>query len=140
MRTRPRDVVALAVTLPWSLPALLWSLAWGGRPRRAPGVAGLLDCGGMRGGYARGGTTVGAVFLHGPQPASLELLRHERVHVTQWAVLGPLLPIAYGLAEIVGARERNIFERWAGLAAGGYLRPPTSAAPGGGAGCRNGPF
>lgn len=116
-------MVALLVTAPYTLPALVWGRAWGGRPRLAAGTPGLLDCGGMRGGYARGGTTVGAVFLHGPGTAGPALLRHERVHVTQWALLGPLLGPAYGLAELLGRRERNLFERWAGLEDGGYAPP-----------------
>jgi len=115
-----RDAAVLLVTVPWSLPALGWGVAWGGRPRPAPGCPGLIACGGMRGGYPRGGTTVGAVFLHGAGQAGPALLRHERVHVTQWALLGPVFPLAYAVAELVGSRERNVFERWAGLAAGGY--------------------
>lgn len=120
---RVRDGVVLALTAPYSLPALAWGRAWGGRVGWAPGCPGLIECAGMRGGFARGGTTVGAVFLHGPEVASPALLAHERVHVTQWALLGPLLPVTYAVAELLGPRERNVFERWAGLAAGGYPSP-----------------
>jgi hypothetical protein len=61
------------------------------------------------------------------------LLGHETRHVGQYAVLGPLFLPAYGLAAgwswlTTGAYGcRNVFERHAGLAAGGYrdlpLRP-----------------
>ena len=114
-------VLRFVLCLPWTVPALLWGLAWGGTPRLLPGL--VVGVHGMRGGYARGGTTVGAVWLHGSL-CDERRLRHEAVHVTQWAVLGPLLPVAYGLAELLRPVERNPFERWAGLADGGYREHP----------------
>jgi hypothetical protein len=58
------------------------------------------------------------------------LLGHESRHVWQYAVLGPLFWPAYWLAcgyswLVTGAYgARNVFERRAGLAAGGYLDAP----------------
>jgi len=76
----------------------------------------------MRGGYARGGTTIGNVYLTGGSSPSKRLLRHETKHADQWALLGPLFPFFYGLAELIGrGPKRNLFERWAGLEDGGYL-------------------
>jgi hypothetical protein len=52
------------------------------------------------------------------------LLRHETRHTRQWAIFGGGLgfPIFYGLESLrTGSDEcRNVFERWAGLAEGGY--------------------
>lgn len=61
------------------------------------------------------------------------LLRHEARHATQYAVFGlPFLPL-YGLAAL-WSRARtgtwyaaNVFERWAGLADGGYPTDTRSA-------------
>jgi hypothetical protein len=62
-----------------------------------------------------------------------ELLGHETRHVGQYAILGPLFLPAYAVASawswlVAGEYGcRNVFERHAGLAAGGYddlpLRP-----------------
>ncbi len=58
-----------------------------------------------------------------------ELLRHETRHVNQYALLGPLFWPAYWLAcgwsyALTGSYGgRNVFERHAGLAAGGYREP-----------------
>lgn len=55
------------------------------------------------------------------------LHEHEWKHSIQWAVLGPVLfPLLYGLAELAyPSRDRNPFERMAGLVDGGYAPPPT---------------
>jgi hypothetical protein len=59
-----------------------------------------------------------------------QLLWHETRHVGQYAILGPLFLPAYGLASAwswltTGAYGcRNVFERRAGLAAGGYREVP----------------
>lgn len=49
---------------------------------------------------------------------------HETRHADQWALLGGglLFPLLYGLEQlrVRGRRERNLFERWAGLQEGGY--------------------
>jgi hypothetical protein len=64
------------------------------------------------------------------EPAHAGLLGHESRHVWQYAVLGPLFWPAYWLAcgyswAVTGRYSpRNVFERHAGLAAGGYLDAP----------------
>lgn len=80
--------------------------------------------------------TVGAVIMTRTEPEWLlaperaELLAHEMRHVGQYAVLGPLFFPAYWVAcgwsylltRSYGAR--NVFERRAGLHAGGYRERP----------------
>jgi hypothetical protein len=80
--------------------------------------------------------TVGSVILTRTEPQWLldpgraELLDHELGHVRQYALLGPLFFPAYWaacgwsylLTRSYGAR--NVFERRAGLAAGGYRELP----------------
>jgi hypothetical protein len=80
--------------------------------------------------------TVGAVIMTRTDPEWLlaperaELLGHEMRHVGQYAVLGPFFFPAYWLAcgwSYVLTRSygaRNVFERRAGLAAGGYRERP----------------
>jgi len=59
-----------------------------------------------------------------------QLLAHETRHVGQYAVLGPFFLPAYGVASawswlLTGAYGcRNVFERHAGLAEGGYRELP----------------
>src|SRR5690606_4275183 len=60
---------------------------------------GLYVVTGMRGGYARGGTTVGGVFLTGAPP-SRRLLRHEAVHADQWARYGLGFALRYWWEEL----------------------------------------
>ncbi|MEU4566476.1 hypothetical protein [Micromonospora sp. NPDC023956] len=79
--------------------------------------------------------TVGSVVLtHRPpgwllHPDRVGLLDHERRHADQYALLGPLFWPAYGLAcawsyALTGGYGcGNVFERRAGLAAGGYPEP-----------------
>ena len=107
-----------ALTLPYSIPALLWGLAWGGRLRWRRGR--IVECSAMRGGYPRGGITIGSVWLCGHLTDNRRL-RHESVHATQWAIFGPMFPLLYWSAEAVLPMERNPFERWAGLRDGGYV-------------------
>ncbi|MDQ1709744.1 MAG: hypothetical protein QOG49_1129 [Frankiaceae bacterium] len=109
------------INLPITLPAVVWGLLHGGTPELRPGL--FIACGGMSGGFAKGGTTFGNVWLFG-ELESPERLRHETKHATQWALCTPIaFPFLYVLAELAGRRDptRNIFERWAGLADGGYL-------------------
>lgn len=79
--------------------------------------------------------TVGnTVLFRAPMTAGLprpELLSHEARHSTQYALcLGlPFLPLYFGAAAISLLRtgdpaSLNIFERHAGLAAGGYVERP----------------
>ncbi len=110
-------VLRFVVTLPYSAVGLAWGLAGGGRVRWRRGA--IVECGSMRGGYPRGGVTIGSVWLCGTLNDDARL-RHETVHATQWAIFGPLFPLAYLLAEVAFPMERNPFERWAGLRDGGY--------------------
>jgi hypothetical protein len=63
-------------------------------------------------------------------PDRAALLGHETRHVAQYAVLGPIFWLAYALASgwsylVTGSYGcRNVFERHAGLAAGGYRQVP----------------
>jgi hypothetical protein len=77
----------------------------------------------MHGGYANGGTTVGNVWLYGDK-GGLERHRHESRHSDQWAMFGPAFAGLYGAeaARTGGDYRRNVFEQWAGLHDGGYLR------------------
>lgn len=109
--------IRFMLTLPYTIPALVWGVAWGGRPRWRSG--GIIECGSMCGGYARGGMTIGSVWLCGDLNDHPRM-RHESVHATQWAILGPLFPLLYWIAEAAYPMERNPFERWAGLRDGGY--------------------
>ncbi|MEJ5866613.1 hypothetical protein WDV85_02525 [Pseudokineococcus sp. 5B2Z-1] len=119
-RTRAWWLARAYLNLVPTAAALAWGVAHGGRP--VVGRDLLVECGGMRRGYARGGTTVGSVWLHGGLGGP-ERRRHEARHADQWAVLGPLLmPALYGLeAALTGADpRRSRFERHAGLEDGGY--------------------
>ncbi len=73
--------------------------------------------------------TIGNTFLtereRGEIPGAV--LQHERKHSDQWALLGPVIfPVAYGIDALLARRNgvvdpcHQIFERWAGLADGGY--------------------
>jgi hypothetical protein len=80
-------------------------------------------------------TLGGVIFSRRPAEWLLDvrrerLLAHETRHVGQYALLGPLFLPAYGLASAwswlaTGAYGcRNVFERHAGLAEGGYRDLP----------------
>lgn len=108
--------------------ALTWAAGHGGTICRSHGGEMVAV---LRSGYARAGTTVGNTFLtsedtvHNRGP---ELYGHEGRHVDQWALVsglaGPLaFPLAYITVESVAPEGRNVFERWAGLSAGGYDLP-----------------
>lgn len=102
-----------------------------GRATRRHGPNGLVVADRVRLPISAGAMTIGNVVL---VPGSIEALRqrfprlldHEGVHATQWALLGPLFPPLYALAcgwSLLRTGNRasgNIFERWAGLADGGY--------------------
>lgn len=107
-----------ALTIPYSIVGLGWGLVWGGRLRWHRN--GIIECSAMRGGFPRGGLTIGSVWLCGSLNDAGRL-RHEAVHATQWAIFGPLFPVLYWTAEALFPMERNPFERWAGLRDGGYL-------------------
>lgn len=129
-RTRAWWLARAYLNLVPTAAALAWGLAHGGRP--VVGRDLLVECGGMRRGYARGGTTVGSVWLHGGLGGERRR-RHESRHADQWAVLGPLLmPVLYGLEAALTRADplRSRFERHAGLADGGYAAGPSGAPPG----------
>ncbi|MEU5842846.1 hypothetical protein [Rhodococcus sp. NPDC047139] len=98
--------------------ALCWGRLWGGSVS-LDDEFGLYVCTGMRGGFARGGTTVGGVFLT-RRPPSRRLLRHEAVHVDQWARYGIGFAARYLWEELRNPGTRNRFEVEAGLADGDY--------------------
>ena len=108
-----------------NLPATTLAVAWA-RAHGATFVLGpdlFVECSGMRpGSYARGGTTIGNAWLHGGLGGP-ERRRHELRHADQYALLGTTAFTAlYGLNALVTRNRphRNVFERWAGLADGGY--------------------
>ena len=90
--------------------------------------------------------TVGNVVLLRGDESVFErrptLLAHEARHASQYAVcIGPVMWPLYGLAcgwswaRTGDPASRNIFERWAGLADGGYQeRPPRRVFRRGGSG------
>lgn len=74
--------------------------------------------------------TVGNVVLVAVEQPSAELLRHESRHATQWAwcvlLFLPLYWLAAGWSYLRCGDHwsRNVFERRAGLADGGYVENP----------------
>ncbi|AEF42257.1 hypothetical protein [Hoyosella subflava] len=99
--------------------ALLYARMLGAKPR-FEGRTRLFIASGMRGGFARAGTTVGGVFLTGKDP-SARLIRHESVHADQWARYGFTFPVRYWIEELRNPRGKNRFEIEAGLEDGGYV-------------------
>jgi hypothetical protein len=108
-----------------NLPVSAVAVAWGRTHGGTCDVHGDLTvtCESMHGGYANGGTTVGNVWLYGDL-GGIDRHRHESRHSDQWAVFGPAFPALYGAecARTGGDYHRNVFEQWAGLHDGGYLR------------------
>jgi hypothetical protein len=107
--------------------------------RTGPGPHGLVIAHGYRPVLPKAAAfTIGNVVLFRPAAAALAgnpgLLAHEARHSTQYAAcLGlPFLPL-YGLAALWSLwrtgdpASRNVFERRAGLAAGGYTERPLRA-------------
>lgn len=107
--------------LPATALAVTWARAHGATVSVGPDL--LVECAGMRpGSYARGGTTVGNAWLHGGLGGE-QRRRHEARHADQYALLGTTAFVAlYAVNALVTRNEphRNVFERWAGLADGGY--------------------
>jgi len=80
--------------------------------------------------FGRGGTTIGGVFLTSRAQAALmadSVYEHEEVHREQWRRYGLWMLPLY----LAAGRDpmRNRFEIEAGLAKGGYTRPPLVSAP-----------
>jgi len=115
--------------LPATALAVTWARAHGATVSVGPDL--LVECAGMRpGSYARGGTTVGNAWLHGGLGGE-QRRRHEARHADQYALLGTTAFVAlYAVNALVTRNEphRNVFERWAGLADGGYPTGRTRTA------------
>ncbi|WP_228386595.1 hypothetical protein [Ornithinicoccus halotolerans] len=114
---------------------LLLARAGGARLRRGPWLLSLAE--GYRWPFPTGSAfTVGDVVVSRYQVAALQqrlpgLLVHEEVHARQWACcLGlPFLPLylasmAWSWLRTGDRAARSVFERHAGLAAGGYRELP----------------
>ena len=76
-----------------------------------------------------GAFTMGCIVIS-KEPVSAAVWEHEKSHMRQYALLGPLFWPAYGLAAGYSLLRtgdwwsRNVFERRAGLVAGGYAENP----------------
>lgn len=103
--------------------------------RRHPGPRGLTLATGYRAALPKGAAfTVGNVVLLREERwlQREQLLVHEERHATQWAAcLGVIgFPLLYALASAWSwvatgdFHSQNAFERWAGLADGGYRERP----------------
>ena len=115
--------------LPATTLAVAWARANGATFTLGPDL--FVECAGMRpGSYARGGTTIGNAWLHGGLGGP-QRRRHELRHADQYALLGTTgFVTLYALNALV-TRNRphhNVFERWAGLADGGYATGRTRRA------------
>jgi hypothetical protein len=116
-----------------TLLGLALATAFGARLGR--GQDGLVLATGARGTFTRANAfTVGnVVILRVPDPSD-DLLRHEAAHATQWAccvvLFLPLylLAVAWSWLRTGDHWSRNVFERRAGLSAGGYVEQPTRRA------------
>lgn len=96
----------------------IWGAIWStGAVRRIDGL--WVFTGMPRWTFGRGGSCVGGCYLTDTN-VSAPVLRHERVHQSQWRRYGMALPILY----VFAGRDplRNRFEIEAGLRDGGYLR------------------
>lgn len=118
-----------------TLIGLLIAVAAGAKVRRGPG--GVLIAEGYRAPVpVQTCFTVGSVIVTRRtadwllDEQHVGLLAHETRHATQYAALGPLFWPAYWIAcgysyAMTGSYgARNVFERHAGLAAGGYRQQP----------------
>ncbi|MBY6412476.1 hypothetical protein HQ346_12405 [Rhodococcus sp. BP-252] len=83
----------------------------------------LFVASGMRGGFGRGGTTIGGVYLTRTN-TSRAVLRHESVHADQWARYGVLFAVRYLVEEVRHPGASNKYEIEAGLGDGGYKGKP----------------
>jgi len=99
--------------------------------RLEKGADGLVLARGARGTFPKAGAvTVGNVVILRTDHVTPELLAHEARHSSQWAccvlVFLPLylLAVAWSYARTGDHFSRNVFERRAGLADGGYVERP----------------
>ena len=80
---------------------------------------GIFVASGIRRGFARGGTTLGGVYLT-RRNTTRAVLRHEAIHADQWARHGLTFGPKYLCEELRHPGPRNAFEIEAGLEDGGY--------------------
>lgn len=113
--TRAGRVAATAWAGPATLAGTLAAVAGGRAPRPLPAHGCLLAApvGGPTGALLRqlgaGAATIGHVVVARGEPSAL-LLAHEAVHARQHERLGPLFPVAYGLAQARWGYRANPFE------------------------------
>lgn len=81
--------------------------------------SGIFVASGLCSGFARGGTTLGGVYLT-RRNTTRPVLRHEAVHADQWARYGIVFGLLYLREELRHRGPRNRFEIEAGLEDGGY--------------------
>ena len=117
-------IVLRTLAFLWASPGSLLGLLLGAttftRPFVRDGVLVFESRKGFAGLHRRLGfaaVTLGHVMIVNTPPSDV-LWAHERVHVRQWEVLGPLMLVAYPLASVAGYR-RNPFEAAARKHAGG---------------------
>jgi hypothetical protein len=113
------------VNLPASAAGQAWAMAHGASCH-SDGKRNITVCSGAHGGYSRGGTTIGSVFVTGDKPDA-QTIRHEAKHANQWSWFGGWLafPVAYGIDEWAsGGGSHNHFEQQAGLQDGCYRYRP----------------
>ncbi|MBN9606571.1 MAG: hypothetical protein J0G30_08170 [Actinomycetales bacterium] len=104
-----------------TLLAFLWGCLWLGHLQKRDGLVFFQNL--PRWAFARGGTTVGAIYLTRTATAP-RVLRHEKVHTTQWKRYGLAMIPLYVLAGRDALTNR--FEVEAGLEDGGYRRATPS--------------
>jgi hypothetical protein len=107
----------------WALPGTILGAVLGAttltRPTMRDGVLVFQSTRGFAALHRRLGftaITLGHVMIVNAEPSD-GLWAHERVHVRQWEILGPLMIVAYPLASLAGYR-RNPFEAAARRRAG----------------------
>ena len=114
------DAARAVVNLPVSAAGVIWGRAHGGTCVIHADL--FITCESLDSGFTDAGTTVGNVWLYDTLDGP-DRYRHEARHADEWALVGPSFPALYA-AEFVrtGGRQQNVFEEWAGLHDGGYLR------------------
>lgn len=112
-----------------TLAGLLLAKSEGARLEKGPD--GLVLARGATGTFPRAGAvTVGNVIILRTDRVTPELLAHEARHASQWAccvlIFLPLylIAVAWSYARTGDHFSRNVFERRAGLADGGYVERP----------------
>ncbi|RVW05800.1 hypothetical protein [Rhodococcus xishaensis] len=98
--------------------ALFYARLWGARIE-FDDEFGIFVCSGMRGGFGRGGMTLGGAYLTRANTCR-RVLRHEAVHADQWGWHGAVFAVMYLCEEMRNPKARNRYEIAAGLGDGGY--------------------